>query len=727
MALVELLPLLERLDQLLQNAIRGADALYGTDAATDPYRGLYIDQDEVVSLLQRAPGEPAFSSTGQAPLVTPELDDRTSRLATLRNSYELTPFDVDLLVVALAPDLDRRYERLYAYLQDDVSRRRPSVDLALNLLCADASEKLLRRKHFAPEAPLIKGRLLHLVPEDEKMLTPLLAHSLKVDEQIVTLLLRQQTLDPRLAPFCHLASTHEDAAQHSPVAQAARALPTLVNQAWQQGIPLRLYFEGPAGDDKRATAVMLASTLGVPLLEVDLGQALEADPSLTWAPKLIFREARFQHALLYITESDALFPAQQHSGRQRLLTELSDHEGVTILVGTEPWSAASGLTIGIVTIHFDAPAFEDRRVLWQRHLDAAGLTLPVPEIDILAGRFRLTSTQIAAAVATGAQLALLRAAETSLLPGGAAAENLSGITLADLFGAARAQSGHDLALAGAEMGVQKVTPVYQWQDIVLPQDTVAQLHEICQRVEHQPRVLGAWGFGKKLSRGKGVNALFVGTSGTGKTMAAEILANALGLDLYKIDLSNVVSKYIGETEKKLERIFSGAAQANAILFFDEADALFGKRSEVKDAHDRYANIEISYLLQKLEDYEGLVILATNMRNNLDSAFVRRMAFIVQFPQPEEADRLRIWQTIWPSATPCAPDLDFTFMAGHFKLSGGNIKNIAMAAAFLAANDGQVVTTPHLIWATRRELQKMGKTAVPLDFGPYGRFLEEQQS
>jgi SpoVK/Ycf46/Vps4 family AAA+-type ATPase len=225
---------------------------------------------------------------------------------------------------------------------------------------------------------------------------------------------------------------------------------------------------------------------------------------------------------------------------------------------------------------------------------------------------------------------------------------------------------------------------------------------------HQQRVLGTWGFDRKLSQGKGVNVLFAGPSGTGKTMAAEIIANELGLDLYKIDLSGIVSKYIGETEKNLDRIFRAAENANAILFFDEADALFGKRSEVRDSHDRYANLEISYLLQKMEAYAGIAILATNLRQNLDDAFVRRLAFTVHFPFPDETSRRRVWAGIWPAETPLAADVDLAFLARQFKLSGGNIKNIALAAAFLAAEDGGRVTMAHLLQATRREYQKLGK-------------------
>jgi SpoVK/Ycf46/Vps4 family AAA+-type ATPase len=286
-------------------------------------------------------------------------------------------------------------------------------------------------------------------------------------------------------------------------------------------------------------------------------------------------------------------------------------------------------------------------------------------------------------------------------------------TLHDLFAAARSLSSRDLtALA------HRIEPNYTWVDIVLPEDTLAQLREVCQRVAHHQRVLGEWGFGKKISLGKGVNALFAGPSGTGKTMAAEIIANELRLDVYKIDLSAVVSKYIGETEKNVERIFTAAENANAILFFDEADALFGKRSEVRDSHDRYANVEISYLLQKMEEYEGIAILATNLRQNLDESFVQRLTFTVHFPAPDEASRRRIWAKIWPVETPRDADLDLDFLARQFKLSGGNIKNIALAAAYLAAEDDSTVTMAHIVRATRRKYQKLGKPLTETELRPF---------
>jgi AAA+ superfamily predicted ATPase len=696
-----LLPALQRLDALLERAIATAQAAYGPKAAADPVRGLYIDRDEVERLLARQPGAPTLQPDDKEAKEDPLPDligDDVSRLAWLQKAFNLSSFDLDLILIALAPELDRRYERLYAYLQDHVSRRWPSVDLALNLLCPDAAARLERRAHFDPHAPLIRHGLIHLMPEPDQAQPSLLAHALKLDEQIVRFLLHQDGLDPRLAPFCQLVLSPALVAELPVSVEVKQALPALLSQAWEAGRPLTLYFQGPGGAGKRQAAAALATEVGAPLLVMDLVQALAANIAFDQALRLVFRYAWLQGALLYLDDLDALRRDGQAVQYRKLLDTLASDPGVTILAGAQPWVPSARKPLGVLVVPFPSPGFAQRRDCWQANLAPAGIRLAQTDLDALTGRFRLTPGQIADAVATAC--------------------NQPQPTLDDLFAAARAQSGHDLARLA-----RKIEPLYTWNDIVLPDDTLAQLREICQRVAHRHQVLGEWGFERKLSLGKGVTALFTGPSGTGKTMAAEIMANELGLDLYKIDLSAVVSKYIGETEKNLDRIFAAAENANAILFFDEADALFGKRSEVRDSHDRYANIEISYLLQKMEEHEGLAILATNLRQNLDESFVRRMAFTVPFPFPDEASRRRIWQGIWPPETPLADPstgsgqaLDLDGLAHRFKLSGGNIKNIALAAAFLAAEDGRRVTMAQVLHATRREYQKMGKalTAAELN-------------
>jgi SpoVK/Ycf46/Vps4 family AAA+-type ATPase len=280
------------------------------------------------------------------------------------------------------------------------------------------------------------------------------------------------------------------------------------------------------------------------------------------------------------------------------------------------------------------------------------------------------------------------------------------ITLNDLYRACRHQSNQKLS----ELAV-KIEPSYGWEDLVLPDDKVAHLREICSQIKHRYRVFGEWGFDNKLSYGKGLSMLFSGPPGTGKTLAAQVIAGELQQDLYKIDLSGVVSKYIGETEKNLAKIFHEAETSNAILFFDEADALFGKRTEVSDAHDRYANIETSYLLQKMEEYEGVVIMATNLCENMDDAFTRRIGFIVEFPFPDKVSRLKIWQTHFPQEAPLSEHIDFEYLSRELKISGGSIKNIVLNSAFLAAENGDIIGMEHILHGAKREFEKIGKLWV----------------
>ena len=351
-----------------------------------------------------------------------------------------------------------------------------------------------------------------------------------------------------------------------------------------------------------------------------------------------------------------------------------------------------------------SPAHAQRTRHWSDALRSERLAADV-DLASLASQFKLSLGKIDQSATAARRLATMRHGPEAA------------ITTRDLHDGCRLLSNQKLGSLA-----RKIAPGDSWDDIVLPADQMAQLREICNHVKYRDRVYGDWGFGRKLTLGKGLAVLFAGPSGTGKTMSAGVLATELGLDLYKIDLSTVISKYIGETEKNLSRIFDEAETSNAILFFDEADALFGKRSEVRDSHDRYANVEVGYLLQRMEEYEGIAILATNFRKNMDDAFVRRLHFTVEFPFPDQQDRLRIWQGIWPRDTPRDTELDLALLANRYEMTGGNIKNIAVAAAFLAADEGNVVRMHHVVQATLREYQKTGKLLVEDDdLEPGNRF------
>ncbi|MFL6274356.1 MAG: ATP-binding protein, partial [Blastocatellia bacterium] len=454
------------------------------------------------------------------------------------------------------------------------------------------------------------------------------------------------------------------------------------------------FFSGPEGSGKRALAEIVCRDLGLRLLVADVSRMPDVQPAFDEAVWRLGREAALRGAALCLEAFEVLLA---NDARRACLNSLLEMMGTfsppVFLLGNQnrnlpaPFSRAP-----FAHLNFPIPDDRQRKRLWEDHLRRHGLLTDEAEARALASSFKLTAGQIQAAMSFAENLAQWRAPEEAR------------VTFEDLYAGCSAQAGLRLgALA------RKIEPVFEWDDMVLPPDQLAQLSELCEQAGCRHTVYGDWGFGNKLALGRGVTALFSGPPGTGKTMAAEVIANALRLNLYKIDLSQVVSKYIGETEKNLHQVFNGAQSSGAILFFDEADALFGKRSEVKDAHDRYANIEVAYLLQKMEEYDGIAILATNLRQNLDAAFARRMRFIIEFPFPDEAYRRRIWEGLFPPQAPLSIDGgDLDRLAREIGLAGGNLRNIALAAASFAAGENAAIQMSHILRAVRREYQKLGR-------------------
>ncbi|MFF3953829.1 ATP-binding protein [Streptomyces sp. NPDC001890] len=665
--------LLARAVAVEQRIRRAVEARQLTDPdPDDAFRGLYLTDENIARLLDEDEAR-AFPYPVPDPVEAPA---EPTGLTSLAAEFGLTALDVEILLIALVPDLDDRFEAFYGYLNDDVTRRRPSIGLALGL-CGLSPADQVARGRLAARAPLREGRLL-LVEDLDR---PFLSRALRVPDRVTAHLLGDDTPDPRLADL--LAPWHAVPGVGDPAPLAG---------ALAHGASLA-YLREDQGGAGTALAASALTRAGHRVLGLDLARLAE-DPSPAEAVRSLVREARLTGAGVVCAPIDAV--CREHPALLRLLTGTPVP---TVLVGRAPWDASWSAAPPLL-LHAPRVEPSTRAALWTDAYEA-----PVPgtvDVDRLLAPFLLTPEQITRA-ARGA-------AQTTHLDGGV-------LTPDHVRQGARAQNA-----AGLDRLARRIEPTVTWDDLVLPPDTHAQLRELTARARHRDRVLGEWGMRPGGGRGRGVSALFAGDSGTGKTMSAEVIAADLGLDLYTVDLATVIDKYVGETEKNLERIFSEAAGVNGVLLFDEADAIFGKRSDVKDAHDRYANVESAYLLQRMESFDGLAILATNLRANLDDAFTRRLDLVIDFPVPDPEQRLVLWERCLGPVLPRDKDLDLAFCAENFELAGGNIRSIAVTSAYLAADTGEPVTMPTLIHAIQREYQKLGRLTLASEFGPYLELL-----
>jgi len=462
--------------------------------------------------------------------------------------------------------------------------------------------------------------------------------------------------------------------------------PGLVAQALRAGIRL-IYLREPATGSGEAVAARGIHAHGLGSLRLDL-ERLGADPDALTLARLSLREARLRGLGLIASPITTEVSAA-------LVETLAESPQPTVFVGDSAWDPAWCRTLPAMA-EVPPTTTEERSQLWRRSLGASVDGIDVTETT---GPFRLAPEQVRRAATTARTQAALSSSGR--------------LTAEHLAAGARAENASAL-----DRLARRVTPRVGWDDLVLPPGPLDALREIELRARHRERVLGDWDMRPGGGRGHGVVALFAGDSGTGKTMSAEVVAGGLALDLYVVDLSTVVDKYIGETEKNLERIFRAAAGTNAVLLFDEADAVFGKRSDVKDSHDRYANVESAYLLQRMETFDGLAILATNLRANIDEAFTRRLDVIVDFPMPDAAQRTRLWDRSLGTHVRRDADVDLEFLGRSFELAGGGIRSAAVTAAYLAAADRGTVFMRHCIVAVHREYRKLGRLVVESEFGEF---------
>jgi ATPase family associated with various cellular activities (AAA) len=672
------------------------------DIAGEVWRAEELVRDELVPLDQqiaelRASIDRRLQATRAA--------GRALRLVTCAEALSLSQAEVDLLLLALAPEIEPRYETIYAYLQNDVTRKRPSVDLCLNVVCRGAREKLFARRLLAEDAPLSHYGVVDLFDEAYDRSPALLRKFVKVRESVVRTLLEQSAGAPELGTFA--ATSGEDPLRDIAAATGAQIrnlAALLVNSPGGKGV---VYLSGTSAHALDAATRLLAHELGRPLLRVELAQ-IESEP---W-PRLasLARETLLGHAILSVRQSDELTddshaPTNGKNAAAAMAALALAARGPLIVAGASSAAADLPPSTQLWRVAVEPADYATRVDTWTDVLGGRGIVADAPR---LADTFRFGADRIQQTGSLAHSLAVLRD-PADPRP-----------SMNDLLDAGRA-----LTAANLRRFAIPIEPRYGWEDLVLPDDRMKQLRGVAARIKQRRKVHRDWGFGRKLARGKGVSVLFSGASGTGKTMAAEVLASELAIDLYQIDLSSVVSKYIGETERNLSAIFNEAENSQTLLFFDEADALYGKRTEVKDAHDRYANIEVDYLLQRMEQYTGPVVLATNFQKNLDEAFLRRLHDVIEFPFPDAGARERIWRGHFPTEAPREPDLDFAFLGKQFNLTGGSIRNIVLNAAFLASYDDVRIGMSHLLAALRSEYQKQGKLLMSADLGPYAGALHSE--
>lgn len=616
--------------------------------------------------LQRHLGETDGEADHGSPEVAAIQMPAPATLETLVRTFGLSSFERDLLLLCAGLELDAKFAALCATTNN---KGQPTFSLALAAL-PEAHWSAL-----TPTAPLRRWRLIEVGGGSSLMDSPL-----RIDERVLHYLTGASHLDEQLLGFV------EAVAETPPLTPSQRQVVEQVITIWSgHSRPTRLpvvQLCGPERATKKGVAAAICADLGLGLYKMDVHVIPTTPHELDILLRLWEREAALSGCALLL-DADLADSADQ--GRQSVITHFIDSLGSPLLVTCRDRRADQQRPL--LTFEVKKPTALEQRALWQRALGDNGPELN-GQIESLTAQFNLNAPAIEAAYlqATGYAKAASQDADLATA----------------LWQACRAHARPQL-----DDLAQRIEPVARWDDLVLPEREHQVLHDIAIHVRQRTQVYENWGFAHKSARGLGISALFAGPSGTGKTMAAEVLANELELDLYRIDLSQVVSKYIGETEKNLARVFDGAEAGGTILLFDEADALFGKRGEVKDSHDRYANIEVSYLLQRMEAYRGLAILTTNMKSALDQAFWRRLRFAVQFPFPTSEQRAAIWQRIFPPETP-TKGLDLLQLA-QLNVSGGNIRNIAMNAAFYAADAGEPVRMAHILRAARSEYSKLDKT------------------
>ena len=594
-------------------------------------------------------------------------------IETLATIFNLSSFERKILLMCAGAELDSNFAALISSLQGNPAFFLPTFSTALAVF-PDAHWSAL-----SPNAPLRYWQLIEV--NTSQLLTK--SH-LKIDERILHYLTGVFQMDERLSGIIDPCFAENDLVlSHQ---EKADYIINVITQKSADSILPVIQINGEDMADNLEITASASSQLGLSLWTLSVFALPVNLKEVNELIRLWNREAALGACALLLDCSEI---DTGDTSRLQTITGFCENIKGVLFIGSRHWKPK--LQRPAIDIYVQKPTVKEQRILWENKLGHDTIMLD-GELGNLVSQFNLSTRAIYTICSE-----LL-----SEFPGKDSKEKESSEQFENLLW--KTCCAH--SRPRLDNLAQRVEPIATWNDLILPEQQISTLREIAMHVTQRAMVYEEWGFGAMSSRGLGISALFTGESGTGKTMASEVLANELKLDLYRIDLSQVVNKYIGETEKNLKKIFDAAEDGGAILLFDEADALFGKRSEVRDSHDRYANIEVSYLLQRMEAYRGLAILTTNMKEALDKAFMRRIRFVVRFPFPDAKQRAEIWQNIFPTDTP-KEKLDWEKLA-RFNIAGGNIRNIALNAAFIAANEGSPVRMSHISLAARSEYAKLEK-------------------
>jgi AAA+ superfamily predicted ATPase len=689
----ELARRLRRTDLLLLRAVRRQRARPSM-RAKGQFWGSVITDDEVDALL-RAHGEIDYitgpDGLEDAVAASAAMRDATDgRFARLRRAFDLDGDDADLILLSLAPEISAGYGRIFAYLNDNLNQAYLTVDMATRVLRTERRERLALQARLMQGGPLIRYRLLLLNPPD--------GHDTHTSRRVhpaprlLRWLLEEEEL-PSSVGFTPI-DTSMDPFIPAPTRKRIADLDESLDRA------ITVAVVGSTIGMREGVAQAIARRCERPLVRIDLERARQYIDE----PYDLVRELRMSGALPFLVNVAA---SQEDPALRNGLMMLggalsalpypvlmggSDRKSIGALLGTDRPS---------VTVQVSRTTLEERNEAWGDALNRRGWNEKLGA-DIAERFYSVGGTSI--------QRVLERAEAES----GGHEPSIDAIWAA-------AREGSRPEFRGL---AQHVVPQYTWGDLIIPVKIEKQLKHLTNYLSEQENVYHRWGANKIRPRGYGIKALFSGGPGTGKTMAAEVIAGTLGLDMFRVDLSSVISRWVGETEKNLREIFDAAEGGTAVLLFDEADALFGSRGEVKQAQDRFANQEVSFLLQRLEVFEGCAILTTNLQENIDEAFLRRFGAVVEFPMPSPSERLKLWERAFPPYAPRGDDLDLTYLSNQFNIAGGLIVNAAINACVLASARREDVCMRHAIEAIARELVKMGRQVNRVHFGDYYEFVQD---